>query len=452
MTDRGDGSGLGEPGLLATDFYQLSMLHAYQCSRMEERAIFEFFCRRLPASRGYLIAAGLATLLERLETACFSEDELDWLRSGNRFPPEAIDRFAAWRFTGDVDAVPEGTLVFADEPIVRVEAQIAEAQLIETLVISYLHYQTLVASKAARMVLAAPDATLIDFGLRRAHSLGAGTYAARAAYLAGFHGTATMSAGRLFGIPVSGTMAHSFIQAHDSERAAFEDFALARPSEAIFLIDTYDTDAAARTLVEMAPSLRMRGVTIRAVRIDSGDLAAHARSVRMILDQAGLTDVKIVASGGIDEWSLERFTQEAAPIDTFGVGTSLVTSQDLPALDCAYKLVAYAGFPRRKRSEGKVLWPGAKQVFRSYDAEGQISRDVLALAHESLDGEPLLRPVMRQGRRLSQPSLTESRATAKASLDRLPQKLRALGSCPPHRVDISDELRGVAETLSAQGR
>lgn len=234
MTHGGDGDGDGDApgrsGLLATDFYQLTMLHAYQRSGMDEPAIFEFFCRRLPPKRAFLMAVGLATLLERLEAARFTQGELEWLSDTGRFPPDMIEHLASWRFTGDVHVLPEGTLAFADEPILRVEASIAEAQLIETLVINHLHYQTLIASKAARIVLAAPDAALIDFGLRRAHSLQTGLYAARAAFLAGFDGTATVSARRAFDIPVSGIMAHSFIQAHASEEDAFRHFAQARPS------------------------------------------------------------------------------------------------------------------------------------------------------------------------------------------------------------------------------
>ena len=444
-------AGMG-PGLLATDFYQLTMLHAYYRAGMEDLAVFEFFCRRLPAKRGFLMAAGLATVLEQLETASFSPAEIGWLRASGRFPDEIVDRFAAWRFTGDVDAVPEGTLVFADEPILRVTAPIAQAQLIETMVINLLHFQTLVATKAARMVLAASGAGLVDFGLRRAHSLEAGTYAARAAYLAGFDGTATVSAGERYGIPVSGTMAHSFIQAHEDEARAFADFAEARPDGVIFLIDTYDTEAGARKVVDLAPRLRARGVSLEGVRLDSGDLAAHARAVRSILDDGGLRDVRIIASGGIDEWKLRDLVAQGAPIDGYGIGTSLTTSQDEPALDCAYKLVTYAGTPRRKRSEGKELWPGAKQVYRKLAANGRLDGDVLALDGETADGEPLLKPAMRNGRRLDQPTLEESRSLASASLETLPDALRDIDRTGDYRPVISEGLRKTAAFLAEQGR
>lgn len=439
------------PGLLATDLYQLTMLDAYARSGMHGGAVFEFFCRRLPPARGFLMAAGLAPLLEALESARFTGDELDWLQASGRFSPAMLDRFAAWRFTGDAHAVAEGTLVFADEPILRIEAPIAEAQLVETLVISQLHYQTLVASKAARFVLAAPDAQLIDFGLRRAHSLDAGILAARAAYLAGFAGSATALAGKRFGVPLFGTMAHSFVQAHDSEERAFLDFAEARPADTIFLIDTYDTEAGAQTVVRVSELLRSRGIAVKGVRIDSGDLAGHARAVRRILDEGGLKDARIVASGGIDEAALIALVEAGVPIDSYGIGTSLTTSQDVPALDCAYKLVAYAGQPRRKRSEGKLLWPGAKQIFRRYGAEGDLDHDVLGLAGEAIEGEALLQPVMRGGRRLAAPSLEDSREAARRNLERLPHGLDGSGAAAPFRVEVSAGLRRLAAELDARG-
>jgi nicotinate phosphoribosyltransferase len=448
----GDASDALAAGLLATDFYQLTMLHAYYRAGMKGTAVFEFFCRHLPPNRGFLLTAGLGTLLDRLEDARFNHDEIAWLHTNGHFPFEIIDRFAAWRFTGDIDAMPEGTLAFSDEPMLRVTAPIAEAQLIETLVINHIHFQTLVASKAARMVLSAPGAKLIDFGLRRAHSLEAGTYAARAAHIAGFTGTATVSAGKRFGIPLSGTMAHSFVQAHDDEAQAFLDFAEARPEGVILLIDTYDTEVAAHKVVELADKLHREGIAIRGVRIDSGDLAAHARTVRNILDRGGLHEVEIVASGGLDEWKLRDLVSARAPIDAFGIGTSLTTSQDVPALDCAYKLVAYAGTPRRKRSEGKQLWPGAKQVHRRLDAHGRLDGDVLALAEEAADGAPLLQPVMRKGKRLDLPSIEESCALASASLASLSEELRDLDRPGTYLPFISPGLRKAARSLAALGR
>ncbi len=439
--------------LLLTDLYELGMLDAYRREGMEERASFEFFVRKLPPCRNFLVAAGLAQVVEFLETARFTEEELAWLARTGRFAPETIERLRAFRFTGDVDAMPEGTVFFADEPVLRVTAPLPEAQLVESRLINLLHFQILIASKAARMVLAAPGKILLDFGLRRAHGAEAGLLAARASYLAGFTGTATVPAEALFGIPIYGTMAHSFVQAFGSEREAFTAFARSRPRSLILLIDTYDTEAAARLVVEMAPELAARGTPVAGVRIDSGDLAAHARAVRAILDAGGLREVKIFASGGLDEQLLARHRAEGVPIDGYGIGTSLTTSTDWPALDCAYKLVAFAGEPRRKRSEGKATWPGAKQVWRRR-ANGRMEGDRLGLAEERQEGEPLLVPVMRGGKRVGPlPSLAEARAHCARELAALPEPLRHFEPAePPYPVEPSEALRALAAACDRRQR
>jgi nicotinate phosphoribosyltransferase len=349
--------------------------------------------------------------------------------------------------------MPEGSVFFPDEPVVRVTAPLPEAQLVESRLINILHFEILIASKAARMVLAAPGKILLDFGLRRAHGAEAGLLAARAAWLAGFTGTATVPADPLFGIPIYGTMAHSFVQAFASEREAFAAFARSRPKALILLIDTYDTEAAARLVVEMAPELEARGTPVQGVRIDSGDLAAHARAVRAILDQGGLQRVKIFASGGLDEHTLARHAAEGVPIDGYGIGTSLTTSTDWPALDCAYKLVAYAGEPRRKRSEGKATWPGAKQVWRRYE-DGKMAGDRLGLAEERQEGEPLLVPVMRGGRRVGRlPALVEARERCSRELAALPERLRRLEPAdPPYPVEPSAALVALAEACDRRQR
>jgi len=436
-----------DPGAsaLLTDLYQLTMLKSYFERGMHETAVFEFFVRKLPAQRNFFVAAGLEQALEYLENLSFSAQELEWLAGRPGFDAGFLDWLAKLRFTGDVDAIPEGTLFYRDEPILRVAASLPQAQLVETRLVALMHFSSLIASKAARCVLVAPGKLLVDFGLRRAHGAEAGLLAARAAYLAGFGGTATVLAGKRFGIPLYGTMAHSYVQAHEREGDAFLDFARAHPDNTTLLIDTYDTEAGARKVVELVPQLRSEGIHVKAVRLDSGDLAAHAREVRRILDEAGCGEVRIFASGGLDEYELEKLS--AAPIDGFGVGTSLVTSSDAPGLDCAYKLVEYAGVPRRKRSEGKANWPGRKQVFRSS------AGDLLGLESERAPGTPLLVPAMRGGKRVGPPAALEAvRARAREQLAALPAGLRRLTPAEPgYRVEISAALRALAAEVDRRG-
>jgi len=430
-----------DPGAsaLLTDLYQLTMLKSYFERGMTEVAVFEFFVRKLPAARNFFLAAGLEPALEFLENLRFTEDDLAWLAGQPGFDARFLDWLRGLRFTGDVDAMPEGTPFFPDEPILRIAAPLPQAQLVETRIVALMHFCSLIASKAARCVLAAPGKLLVDFGLRRAHGAEAGLLAARAAYLAGFGGTATVLAGERYGIPLYGTMAHSYVQAHDDERAAFLDFARAHPQNTTLLVDTYDTEAGAQKVVELAPQLEREGIRIRAVRLDSGDLGAHARKVRAILDAGGCGSIRIFASGGLDEYELERLA--ATPIDGFGVGTSLTTSSDAPGLDCAYKLQEYAGVARRKRSEGKATWPGRKQVFRAP------AGDLLALLSERHAGEPLLCPAMRAGRRLAPPEPLEAiRTRVRETLAALPERLRSLARAEPgYRVEVSPALRALAD-------
>jgi nicotinate phosphoribosyltransferase len=436
-----------EPSLLLTDLYELSMLDAYAKHQMAETAVFELFVRKLPEQRGFLMACGLELVVQFLESIRFTPDELAWLRASNMVSLRFLSGLKGFRFTGDVDAMLEGTVFFPDEPVLRVTAPLPQAQLVETRLINLVHFQTVVASKAARMVLAAPGKQLVDFGMRRAHGAEAGLLAARASYLAGFSGTATVLANRNFGIPIVGTMAHSFVQAHDDEATAFERFARARPQALTLLIDTYDTEHGAAIVAKLAPRLAAEGIIVSAVRLDSGDLGSHARAVRAILDAAGLQTIHIFASGGLDEHSLLSLCRSGAPIDGFGVGTSLTTSSDAPALDCAYKLQEYAGHPRRKLSEGKATWPGRKQVYRRYHADGTIAADTVTLAAEPAGGEALLWPIMRDGKRVAGlPDLMEARAHAAASLARLPKALRQLE--PDHvPLQISHGIRQLAAEM-----
>ena len=426
---------------LLTDLYQMNMIQAYLDHDETKTAVFEFFVRNLPARRGFLIAAGLEQAIQFLENMRFSREEIEWLASTRRFEKSLLDRLSDFRFTGDVHAVREGRVFFANEPILRITAPMPQAQLLETRLINLLHFQTLIASKAARMVLAAPGKLLVDFGLRRAHGAEAGLMAARASYIAGFAGTATMLAEKMFGIPTYGTMAHSFVEAYDTETAAFESFAHSRPENFTLLIDTYDTEAAARKVVALAPQLAAAGIKISAVRLDSGDLILLARSVRRILNDGGLSHISIFASGGLDEDYIAEIVRAAAPIDGFGIGTSLTTSSDAPALDCAYKLQEYAGLPRRKRSSGKATWPGRKQVWRQYGPDGRLAGDTLSIETESHPGEQLIELVMKDGLRLRPaPTLAEIRAQAKNDLERLSESLRELEPGTTYPVEVADTL------------
>jgi nicotinate phosphoribosyltransferase len=430
---------------LLTDLYQLNMSQAYLEHGATATAVFEFFVRTLPARRGFLLAAGLEQTLDFLENLHFSAQDIVWLKSTGRFGEDLLDYLAGLRFSGDVHAVPEGTVFFANEPILRVTAPMPQAQLAESRLINILHFQTLIASKAARMMLAAPGKLIVDFGMRRAHGAEAGLMAARASYIAGFAGTATVLAGKEFGIPLFGTMAHSFVEAFDDEAAAFAAFAQSRPENVVLLIDTYDTQAAARKVVALAPRLKAAGIAIRGVRLDSGDLDAGSRSVRRILDAGGLNDITIFVSGGLDEDQLAALTRSAAPIDGYGVGTSLTTSSDAPTLDCVYKLQEYAGLPRRKRSERKATWPGRKQVWRRYGPDGRMAGDLIARDGDRQDGEPLLEPVMRNGRRIKPaPTLDDIRRRAREQLQRIPEALRALTPAAIYPVEVAGELNELA--------
>jgi len=437
--------------LLLTDLYQLTMLQAYYGRGMEEIAVFEFFVRRLPDGRSFLMAAGLEQALEFLEHARFTAEEIDFLASTGRFTTRTLSRLADWRFTGDVEAMLEGTIFFPDEPILRVTAPLPEAQLVETRLINLLQFQVLVASKAARCVLAAPGSLLVDFGLRRAHGAEAGLLSARASYVAGFDGTSNVLAAKAWGIPIFGTMAHSFIQAHEHEAEAFEHFARAHPHANTMLIDTYDTEAGAAMLVPLAQTLAKEGITVQGVRLDSGDLGEHARQVRRILDEGGLGGAKIFASGNLDEYAL-RDLHGTAPIDGYGVGTRMNTSADRPYLDCVYKLQEYAGRPRRKRSEGKATWPGRKQVYRRSNAAGRFERDILTIEGEVQSGQPLLQPVMRGGRPLApRVPLAAIRGHAAEGLARLPDALRSLDPAPDYEVAVAEPLQDLARSVD-EGR
>jgi nicotinate phosphoribosyltransferase len=419
---------------LATDLYQLAMLETYFEAGMRDTAVFDLFARRLPRGRNYLVACGLEAALSYLETLRFTPADLAWLESLGRFRPPFLDALAELRFTGDVRAVAEGTPVFAGEPILEVIAPLPEAQLVETALLNRIHVETLVASKAARVVEAAQGRAVVDFGLRRAHGEDAAVAAARAAFVAGVDATSNVLAARLFGIPVAGTMAHSFVLAHDDEIDAFRSFARSHPGTTL-LVDTYDTAAGVRNVVALARELGA-AFDVRAIRLDSGDLAAHARAARRSLDDAGLSRVEIFASSSLDEYAIRELVASGAPIDGFGVGTRMVVSEDAPALDLAYKLVEYRGRGRRKLAPDKENLPGRKQVYRVLEGRTPV-RDALARDGEAHAGVPLLVPVMEKGARTQagRVRLEDSRARARCERESLLPALRALDPAdPPYPV------------------
>jgi nicotinate phosphoribosyltransferase len=447
MSGRGawvDGSNVA----LLTDLYELTMIDAYLAEGLDEEAVFSLFVRRLPQRRNYLVACGLEDALSLLEELRFSEEALAHLRSLKLFSERLLTWLRDFRFTGDVHAVPEGTPVFAGEPIIEVVAPLPQAQLVETALMNQVHVQTVAASKAARVVAAAAGRTVVDFGLRRMPGADAGIKVARAAYVAGIDSTSNVLAGQLYGIPVAGTMAHSYVQVHATELDAFRAFARVHP-RTVLLVDTYDTLAGVRDVVALARELGS-AFQVRAVRLDSGDLLELSRSARQILDDAGLVHVEIFASGGLDEDAIARLVREGAPITGFGVGTAMGVSDDAPSLDMAYKLVSYAGRGRIKLSPGKALLPGRKQVFRR-ELDGRATADVIAVHDESHAGRPLLSCVMRAGSRISPPpSLDKIRAVAREERSRLSERIVALEPAyPPYPVEVSPKLAAWRDTIAA---
>lgn len=440
---------------LLTDLYQLTMAQAYWAEELLEPAVFSLFVRRLPERRNFLLACGLDDVLAYLEALRFDGDALAYLEGLGGFRPAFLDWLGELRFTGEVRAMPEGTPFFAEEPILEVRAPLPEAQVVETFLMNQLHVQTVLASKGVRVALAAAGRRVVDFGLRRMHGADAGLKAARAFYVAGVDATSNVLAGRRYGLPVAGTMAHSYVQAHENEGAAFRAFAELYP-ETVLLVDTYDTLAGVRRVIELADELG-DGFRVRAIRLDSGDLAALAVASRRLLDEAGLERVEIFATGGLDEDRVAAMVAAGAPIDGFGVGTRMGVSADAPSLDVVYKLSEYAGAGRLKLSTGKPILPGAKQVWR-IEEDGEAVRDVITRADEAGPGRPLLVPVMRGGRRLDagRVALADARRHAAEEIGRLPARVRALEPArPPYPVAVSEALsslqRAIADRMDPAG-
>jgi len=445
--------GGGFDAALFTDLYELTMAAAFFREDVRGAATFSLFVRRLPRERGFLVAAGLQDVLDYLRAFRFSPGALDYLRSLGRFESDFLAALAALRFTGEVRAVREGTLLFADEPLLEVTAPIIEAQLLETAVINCCHLQTVQASKAARVVLAAGGRPVAEFGLRRSHGIDAGMKAARVTWLAGFDSTSNVLAGRTYGLPLSGTMAHSFVTAFPREIDAFRAYARTFPDGAVLLLDTYDPVAATHAAVEVARELAATGHRLAGVRVDSGELSPLSREVRRILDAGGCAAVPIIVSGGLDEHDVAALLAAGAPVDAFGIGTRVAVSADAPSLDMVYKLVRFDGRDVLKVSPGKETWVGAKQVVRRLGPDGRLSGDVLALAEEPISGggRGLLEPVMRGGELVrGHPPLDELREHCAAGLRALPDGLRQLRDPPAYPVTPSAALRGRQE--AAGGR
>jgi nicotinate phosphoribosyltransferase len=440
----------GAKHALLTDLYELTMADSYHRRDMDWPATFDLFVRELPERRNFLVACGLEQALEYLESLRFDEEAVRYLESLEVFSGSFLERLRDLRFQGDVWAIPEGEVAFAEEPLLRVTAPLVEAQIVETFLLNCITFQTMVASKGARVAIACGDRQFVDFSARRVHGVDAAMKAARASYIAGATATSNLLAGKVYGIKVTGTMAHSYVMAFDDEIEAFRAFASDFPARAVLLIDTFDTVEGARRAVRVASELAGEGFDLLGVRLDSGDVGALSRTVRNILDDAGFTECKIVASGDLDEYRIEELLSLGAPVDLFGVGTQLGTSGDAPSLAGVYKLVAGDSKPRIKLSTGKVTLPGVKQVFR-VKKEGMYHHDVIGLEGEEPGGEPLLKPVMRGGRRIADPEpLDVPRARCKQAIACLPNDLRSLHHNAEYKVVRSEQLEALI--AEAQGQ
>lgn len=429
------------PSALFTDLYEINMASVYFELGMFEPAVFSLFCRRLPKRRPFIVFCGLAELLESLETLSFQDADIDYLAGLGLYTTEFLEYLRGFSFGGSVRAMPEGTVTFQHAPFLEITAAMPEAQLVETLVINKIQHACLAGSKAALCYIAAAGRTLVDFGARRAHSAESAAAAARAAYIAGFEATSNVEAAALYGIPPAGTMAHSFVQAFDDEAEAFRAFARRFGERTILLIDTYDTPQGARKAVEVAKEFEARGVRIRGVRIDSGDLAAHASEVRRILDDSGCGWMQIFASGNLSDETISDILAGGAPVDAFGVGTDLSTSADAPSLDIVYKLVRYADRDVFKLSPKKATYPGPKEVFRAEERNGRFLYDLVAplgvdegtaaagIQREAGEAQislrPLLQPVMTDGHITADLSLDAARKQFLSDLERLPEDVRS---------------------------
>jgi nicotinate phosphoribosyltransferase len=450
---------------ILNDLYEFTVAAAFFERGMNGAASFEVMVRRFPPSRGYMIAAGLERVLEVLEDFHFESSAIEYLDSLHLFKADFLHHLSQLRFTGSVRAIPDGSIFFPGEPVMEVRGPLIETQILEPLVLNQLGFASLTATKAARCFSVASGRRLVEFGLRRGQGADATLIAARSAYLAGFSGTSNLLAGKRYGMPVFGTMSHSFIMAHDREKQAFEDFARTFPKLSTLLVDTYDTAQGVRNVAELAQRLAEEDIKIQAVRLDSGDLFQLSRQARAILDQQGLTDVAILASGNLDEYRVAELIRAGAPIDAFGIGTALTVSDDAPSADYTYKLADYLGRGRLKTSAGKTTVPGRKQIFRGIDAGGHYSQDLVGLIDESPGSVtrefrpavskivPMLELVFEDGRRMMpRPTLDQSRDHFMAEFALLGSKQRSLTHPVIYPVRLAAALNAMAisEKLRAE--
>ncbi len=442
---------------LFTDLYELTMCASYFDNKRFEPATFDLFIRRLPPNRSYFLFAGLEQALLYLENVRFTEEHIAFLRKLG-FRDDFLDYLRGFRFTGDVWAVPEGTVAFPNEPLIRVTAPIIEAQLVETFLLNTVNLQTMIASKAARVVQAANGKAVVEFGLRREHGVDAGMKVARSSYIAGAAGTSNVLAGLAYDIPVFGTMAHSFVMSFEKEIEAFRAFTKTFPAKSTLLLDTYDDMAGAEKAAVVAKELEKEGFKLGGVRLDSGDLAQTSKKIRALLDAKSLSYVNIFASGDLDEFKIAELQHKGARIDAFGVGTKMGTSADYPYTDVIYKLCETRNghgefLPIMKLSKDKITLPGRKQVYRVTDQNGKYAKDVIMLVEEQSDGEPLLKKMIDNGKLIySLPSLKEIRAAAAQNLAKIPDKYCRLTDAPKYPVEISKKLADLVEQLEEKIR
>jgi nicotinate phosphoribosyltransferase len=427
---------------LLTDLYELTMAASYFENKMADPATFSLFIRKYPPNRGYFVAAGLEDALDYIANFHFSERDLAYLDSTDTFSEDFLHYLQNMHFTGGIHALAEGEIFFRDEPMLEITAPIIEAQVLETLVINTMNLQSMIATKAARCVHAAAGRRLVDFSLRRTHGIDAGLKVARNSYIAGFAATSNVLAGKLYGLPISGTMAHSYISSFGDEIGAFRAFARSFPKKTVLLIDTYDTLAGAQKAAVIGQEMAQKGGKLLGVRLDSGDMTLLSQEVRKILDEAGLRETEIFASSSFDEYKIARMINDGAKIDAFGVGTKMGVSADAPYFDIVYKLVQYGNKPIMKRSTGKVNLAGKKQVFRKTDSQGRFIEDVIGTGDETVEGAtPLLEPVLQNGKLVkAHPTLAEIRQHFGKNFQALGEAYKVLEGPPSYPVKLSKRL------------